>query len=166
LHEPQLPAITARIPTGADSVMNGMRQGSNPAGWLAITATALLLQACAEKPPSAPPIRVYAADVAGGAKSCDAPKVAPVAGQETPVAVKVGNDGGWCGITVNTGGKPYAAGLLATGPAHGKVLIHTVGNDTRIDYTPARGFTGADSFSVKLIPGDAIIRASVSVVPP
>ena len=67
MHEPQLPAITARIPTGADSVMNGMRQGSNPAGWLAITATALLLQACAEKPPSAPPIRVYAADVAGGA---------------------------------------------------------------------------------------------------
>jgi hypothetical protein len=29
-----------------------------------------------------------------------------------------------------------------------------------------RGFTGSDVFSVKLIPGDAIIRATVSVVPP
>jgi hypothetical protein len=165
LRGPQLPAITARIPTGADSVMNGMRQGSNPAGWLAIAATALLLQACAEKPPSGPSVRLYSADVTGAAKSCEVPKVAPVAGQETPVAVKVGNDGGWCGITVNAGGKPYAAGLLATAPAHGKVLIHTVGNDTRIDYTPVRGFTGSDVFSVKLIPGDAIVRAAVSVVP-
>jgi hypothetical protein len=146
--------------------MDGMRQGSYPAGWLAIAATALLLQACAEKPPSGPPIRVYAADVTGGAKSCEVPKVAPVAGQETPVMVKVGNDAGWCGITVSNGSKPYAAGLLATAPAHGKVLIHTVGNDTRIDYTPQRGFAGSDAFSVKLIPGDAIIRASVSVVPP
>jgi hypothetical protein len=144
--------------------MNGMRPGSNPAGWLAITATALLLQAC-EKPPSAPAVRVFSADVSGGAKSCDVPKVAPVAGQETPVAVKVGNDGGWCGITVNTGGKPYAAGLLATAPVHGKVLIHTVGNDTRIDYTPAARYAGADAFAVRLIPGDATIRVSVTVAP-
>jgi hypothetical protein len=94
------------------------------------------------------------------------PKVAPAAGQETPAEVKVGNDGGWCGITVSDGGKPYAAGLLTTAPAHGKVLIHTVGNDTRIDYTPERGFAGVDAFVVKLIPGDAMIRASVSVGPP
>jgi hypothetical protein len=146
--------------------MNGIRPGSNPAGWLAITATALLLQACAEKPPSAPAVRVFSADVSGGAKSCEVPKVAPVTGQETPVVVKVANDGGWCGITVSNGGRPYSAGLLVTAPAHGKVLIHTVGNDTRIDYTPGRGFAGSDAFSVKLIPGDATILASVSVVPP
>jgi hypothetical protein len=145
--------------------MNGMRQGSNPAGWLTLAATALLLQACAEKPASAPPIRMFAVDVAGGAKNCVVPKVTPAAGQQAEAAVKVGNDGGWCGITVSTGGKPYAAGLLETAPAHGKVQIHTVGNDTRIDYTPERGFTGSDAFSVKLIPGDAVIRASVSVGP-
>jgi hypothetical protein len=104
--------------------------------------------------------------MAGGAKICEMPKVAPAAGQEAAVAVKVGNDGGWCGITVSNGGKPYAAGLLASAAAHGKVLIHTVGNDTRIDYTPERGFAGSDAFSVKLIPGDAVIRASVSVGPP
>jgi hypothetical protein len=143
-----------------------MRHGSNPAGWLTLAATALLLQACAEKPPSAPPIRLFAVDVAGGAKNCVVPKVTPAAGQQAEAAVKVGNDGGWCGITINNSGKPYAAGLLETAPSHGKVQIHTVGNDTRIDYTPERGFTGSDAFSVKLIPGDAVIRASVSVGPP
>jgi hypothetical protein len=140
------------------------RQGA--IGWLAMAATALLLQACAEGPPPGPAPRIFAADVAGVAKTCVVPKVAPAAGQETPAEVKVGNDGGWCGITVSDGGKPYAAGLLTTAPAHGKVLIHTVGNDTRIDYTPERGFAGVDAFVVKLIPGDAMIRASVSVGPP
>jgi hypothetical protein len=143
-----------------------VRPGCNPAGWLAIAAGGILLQACTAKPPSGPAVRLFAADLAGGAKTCDVGKVAPVAGQETPVTVKLGNDGGWCGITIGNGAKPYDAGLLAAAPAHGKVLIHTVGNDTRIDYTPERGFTGSDAFSVRLIPGDAIIRASVSVAPP
>jgi hypothetical protein len=140
--------------------MNGGRQAT---GWLAIATTGLLLQACAEKPP-APSARIFAADQAGAAKTCVVPNVAP--GQEAQVAVKVGNDGGWCGITVSNGGKPFAAGLLTTPPGHGKVQIHTVGNDTRIDYTPDRGFAGADAFTVKLIPGDATIRAAVSVGPP
>jgi hypothetical protein len=145
--------------------MNGRRSATKPAGWLAITAVALLLQACAEKPPAAGP-RLFNADQVGGAKTCVVPKVAPAAGQATPVEVKVGNDGGWCGITVSSSGRPYSAGLLAAAPAHGKVLVHTVGNDTRIDYTPVRGFAGTDAFSIKLIPGDAVIRASVSVGPP
>jgi hypothetical protein len=144
-------------------VMNG-RQWATCG--LTMAATAMLLQACAEKPPPASTTRIFAADVAGGAKTCVVPKVAPVAGQETPVAVKVGNDGGWCGITENNGGKPYAAGLLIAEPMHGKVYVHSVGDDTRIDYTPDRGFSGTDAFAVKLIPGDATIRANVAVVPP
>ena len=130
---------------------------------LAIGATALLLQACAEGPASGPGARRFAADMAGAAKSCTVPKVSPAAGQETQVPIKMGNDGGWCAITVNTGGKPYSAGLLVTAPTHGKVFIHTVGDDTRIDYTPEPRFAGADAFAVKLIPGDAVIRASVAV---
>jgi hypothetical protein len=108
---------------------------------------------------------MFSADVTGGARSCTAPKLAPAAGQEAQVAVKLGNDGGWCGITVNNGGRPFAAGLLEASPAHGRVQIHTVGNDTRIDYTPERGFAGTDAFTVKLIPGDATIRAAVTVGP-
>jgi hypothetical protein len=146
--------------------MTDGRRAFNPTGWLAMAATALLLQACAEQPQSGPGPRVFAADVAGGAKICVVPKVAPVAGQETPVEMKLGNDGGWCGITVSNGGKPYEAGLLSAKPVHGKVQIHTVGNATRIDYTPDRAVGGADAFSVKLIPGDAALRVSVAVGPP
>ena len=79
--------------------------------------------------------------------------------------MKLGNDGGWCAITVNNNGKPFDAGLLATPPAHGKALIHTVGNDTRIDYTPAARYVGADAFTVRLIPGDATLRVTVTVTP-
>jgi hypothetical protein len=125
----------------------------------------MVLQACAEKP-SGPPVRLFAADFAGGAKSCVVPKVSPAAGQETPVAMKLGNDGGWCATTVANAGKPFDAGLLIVPPTHGKVLIHTVGNDTRIDYTPELRFTGPDAFTVRLLPGNATIRASVVVSPP
>jgi hypothetical protein len=128
-------------------------------------AAALLLQACAAQAPSAPPARVFAADMTGAAKACTVPPVTPAAGQLVDVAMKVGNDGGWCAITVNNNGRPFDAGLVATPPAHGKVLIHTVGNDTRIDYTPAARYAGADAFSLRLIPGDATIRAAVTVTP-
>jgi hypothetical protein len=146
-------------------VIGSGQQVTNPAGWLAIAAMAVLLQACADKPPSGPPARLYAVDQAGGAKKCEAPKVAPTAGQEVPAAMTLGNDGGWCAVTVANGGRPFDAGLLTAPPAHGKVHIHTVGNDTRIDYTPEPRFTGADAFAVRLLPGNASIRVSVSVGP-
>jgi hypothetical protein len=130
-----------------------------------IAATALLLQACAERAPAPPSARVFAADMTGAAKACTVPPVTPAAGQTVDVAMKVGNDGGWCAITVNNNGRPFDAGLVVTPPAHGKQVIHTVGNDTRIDYTPAPRFTGPDAFSVRLIPGDATIRATVTVAP-
>jgi hypothetical protein len=106
---------------------------------------------------------MFQADLVGSAKSCTVPQVTPAAGAETPVTINVGNDGGWCAITVNNGGKPFDAGLVLTEPAHGKVYIHTVGDDTRIDYTPDSRFTGSDAFAVRLIPGAAVLRASVSV---
>ncbi len=132
---------------------------------LAVTALALLLQGCAQPPP-APTARVFASDLAGAAKSCAVPKVTPAAGQRTPVAMKVGNDSGWCAITVDDGGKPYSAGLLVTEPAHGKVLVHTVGDATRIDYTPDVQYAGTDSFAVRLIPGDATLTTGVTVSRP
>ena len=132
---------------------------------LVIAATAALLQACAEKPPAGPSPRVFAADMTGAAKVCTAPPVTPAAGHTIDAAIKLGNDCGWCAITVNNNGRPFDAGLLGTTPAHGKVLIHTVGNDTRIDYTPGARFAGADAFSVRLIPGDSTIRVTVTVTP-
>jgi hypothetical protein len=134
-------------------------------GGMSIAAIAVLLQACGPQGPAGSGTRLFASDFAGAAKVCTVPKVTPAADKQTQVAMQMGNDRGWCAITVNNGGRPYSAGLLTTAPAHGKVLIHTVGDDTRIDYTPDAQYKGADSFVVRLIPGDATISASVTVAP-
>ncbi len=141
-----------------------------PFAWIAVLLTGVMLQGCAKSPAggaAGSKLRVYAVDLTGGAKSCDAPQIAPVAGQTTQAAVKMTNDGGWCGLTVHQSGpKPYDVGLLTARPEHGTILIHEVGDDTRIDYTPDRGFSGSDSFTVKLLPGDAVIHESVVVSAP
>lgn len=130
---------------------------------------AALAQSCA-RPPARAPARQYAVDQAGAAKSCTVPKVTPAGGKETPVPMTVGNDGGWCAISLtepaspkDAGPNPYKAGLLTSRPAHGKVYVHTVGDATRIDYRPAPGYAGPDSFAVTLVPGDATLRADVTV---
>ena len=137
--------------------------GTQLAG-LGFLAVAALLPGCGNQAPPASTTRVFATDLSGGARHCDVPKVSPVAGKDIAVAMKLGNDGGWCAITVNDGGRPYGAGLLDPEPAHGKVLVHSVGDNTRIDYTPDPRFTGGDSFAVRLVPGNATLRVTVSVV--
>lgn len=132
----------------------------------ALLITGLLLAACSHVETKKSTLRVYAADLAGGAKVCDVPPVNPIAGASSEAAIKVANDGGWCGISLHQAGpKPFAAGLLTTRPDHGSVMIHEVGDDTRIDYTPDRGFAGSDAFAVKLIPGDETLKVAVTVTP-
>lgn len=136
---------------------------------LPLALGAALLSGCSDKPPSvaSSKLRVYAVDLAGGAKACESPKVSPTAGKPVPVALKVGNDGGWCGVTVaQDGPKPFDAGLLAGRPEHGTVVIHSVGDYTRIDYTPDKGFAGSDAFTVKLLPGAAVLDVAVTVTTP
>jgi hypothetical protein len=133
--------------------------------WLALLLTGALLQACGPNTPAAGPrLRVFAADLTGAAPSCEAHEIAPAAGQTIEATMKLANDGGWCGLPAHQDGrKPFDAGLLAVRPGHGSVLIHEVGDNTRIDYTPDRGFAGTDSFAVKLIPGDAKVNVAVVV---
>lgn len=146
--------------------MTEHRPGPRQAAWIAMLMTGVLLQACGPQPPAAPGPRVYAADLSGAAKSCEVGKARPVVGQTTDTVIKVANDGGWCGLTVQqSGAKPFDAGLLNKRPAHGDVLIHEVGDTTRIDYTPDRGFAGDDSFVVSLIPGGALVHVVVTVTP-
>jgi hypothetical protein len=116
---------------------------------------------------SASGTRLYASDLNGGAKVCTVPAVPGVtAGQEAAVTMTVGNDGGWCGFPMTQPGpEPYAAGLLTIRPAHGTIYIHTVGDATRIDYTPDAGFTGSDNFAVRLVPGNGLLRIAVTVTP-
>ena len=124
------------------------------------------LASCAP-PPTAPVsgARIFASDMTGGAKNCTASKPTLTDAKETSVTMQVGNDGGWCAITVQRGGNTFDAGLLTDHPAHGTVFIHPVGDATRIDYTPARGFNGADWFTVRLLPGNPVIRVTVTVTP-
>jgi hypothetical protein len=142
-------------------VVIGVGRDGKPLGWLAM-AMAGLLAACTPKPP-APTARVFATDLMGGAKTCEVPQVAPAAGKDTPVAMKLDNDGGWCGVAVVADGKPYDAGLLIAPAAHGKVLIHSVGDITRVDYTPESQFAGTDAFAVRLLPGNAVLKVDVTV---
>ena len=102
---------------------------------------------------------VYASDLQGKAASCTASSTVPEAGKT--VTATITTDGhGWCGLTLANGDQPFAAGLVERRPEKGHVFIHTVGDDTRVDYTPD-AIAVADSFSVRLIPGDATVTVSV-----
>jgi hypothetical protein len=137
------------------------------AAWpLAALAAGCLLQGCTPPRVTASGTRLYASDLNGGARSCTAPSVSPVVGTDATIQMTVGNDGGWCGITATQpGGGQYAAGLLTIRPEHGKIYIHTVGDATRIDYTPDVGFTGSDAFAFRLVPSNGLTRVTVTVTP-
>jgi hypothetical protein len=128
--------------------------------------TILAVLAGCEKPP--PPVvstaRVYAVDQQGAARTCKVSDATAVPGKQVAVEMSVGNDGGWCALKMSAPNhSPYGAGLLTDRAAHGTVYIHTVGDDTRIDYTPEHGYAGTDTFSVTLLPGAAALTVSVTV---
>jgi hypothetical protein len=133
-------------------------------------AASALLAGCAQPaPPAVAPAIVYSVDLQGGARVCTAPQQLVLAqGKTTTAQIVVRNDGGWCAIAVAEPGPmptPYGAGLLAERPAHGKVYIHPVGRETRIDYTPAPGYAGPDRFAVQLLPGAGTLQVAVTVQP-
>jgi len=130
-------------------------------------ALTALLDGCAQPPaPPASTTRLYAIDQQGAAKTCTASPVKLTDGQDTEATLSVENDGGWCAISVVApGNKAYAAGLLTGQPAHGTVYVHSVGDATRVDYTPDHGFTGADTYMVKFLPGSPSLHVAVTVTP-
>jgi len=137
---------------------------------LAALALLALLAGCAAPPkprPTGPAPRLYAIDLQGAAKFCKVAPVKPQADKTVAATMTVGNDRGWCAITVHRteagAAEPYAAGLLTARAEHGRVYIHTVGADTRIDYTPVAGYAGPDQFTVSLLPDGAAIQVSVTV---
>jgi len=137
--------------------------------WTALLPLAALA-ACAK--PDAGPVSqsrlpVYAADMMNAAKLCTAPdNPRLVDAQQTEVAMTVGNDGGWCGVRVSRPGpQPFDAGLLTARPANGRARVQSVGDWTRIDYIPDPGFSGTDSFTVRLLPGSTSVRVNATVQP-
>jgi hypothetical protein len=133
---------------------------------IASLAAAVLCGCTPQPPQAAGPVRpVYTIDLQGAAKRCTVSAVTPVPGKVVTATMMVGNDRGWCAISVHQPGPvPFAAGLLTRPPSRGKVYIHTVGDNTRIDYTPDLGYIGPDSFLVTLLPDRPAVQANVTVV--
>ncbi len=127
-------------------------------------ALTLLAAGCQDKGITAAGTPIYAVDVHGGAKACTTSSVDLSDGKAATATMSVGNDGGWCGVTVaQSGHRPFAAGLVQTRAQHGTLFVHSVGDNTRIDYTPDPGYAGADSFAVKLLPGNPVLTVNVTV---
>lgn len=128
----------------------------------------VVLAGCSSPPP--PRVSqtvVYAADLQGGARSCTVPQdLTLTADAPTTAQMVVGNDGGWCGLMVALPGPhPYRLGLITARPQRGRVYIHTVGDATRISYTPDAGFVGEDAFAVRLMPDSRVVQVAVKVEP-
>lgn len=128
-----------------------------------------LLQGCAPKPSiveEAPP----SPDLYGRvpARACVVTPIVLRDGGESTTTMTVTNDGGYCAAALADGnGRPFEVGLVTAPPVHGKPLIHTVGSKTEIDYTPAKGFVGSDSFIVRLRTAkvDSLLHLTVVVTP-
>ena len=130
---------------------------------LAVLGLAILIQGCAQNAaPLAP--AVEPADEAGHAAKCDVtPNPLPIAGAAPATAqMTVGNDGGWCAVRL----AQVKSAVLRTPPAHGKPYFRNVRDITRLQYTPAPGYTGPDSFVFQLVPGGTLVRTNVTVTAP
>ncbi|OUI79795.1 Ig-like domain-containing protein [Acetobacter orientalis] len=76
----------------------------------------------------------------------------------------VRSDDGLCELKLAQGsGKAYASFGVSPAPEHGKAFLYNLDNDTHLTYTPTMGYTGNDSFSVTLIPGDGSARKRLNV---
>ena len=120
---------------------------------------ALAVQGCATKPPTTAAENVTDPMNDGRASTCTATPVANGAG-----SITMSNDG-WCSVALSEGGSPYTLGLLKSRPVNGRVLVQSVGRDTRIEYTPNARFSGTDQFTVALRPrsGGADVPVQVAV---
>jgi hypothetical protein len=89
-------------------------------------------------------------------------------GGSTTVNLTVSNEGGYCAATLTAGnGRPFDAPLVPVLPLHGTPRVIKYNGQTSVEYTPEPGFSGHDSFIVKLIlkgqPGYTTLNMSVTV---
>ena len=133
---------------------------------IAALAAAIALSGCATRP--APTEQAVDLQNDGIAKTCT-PSMVDLAAA-TPATITMTNDG-WCGVfAAEKDRQPFSLGLLTTRPAHGRVYIQPVNQQTRIEYTPNTGYVGSDSFAVALRSRaagapDTPLRVDVTVMP-
>ena len=132
-------------------------------------AAALLLTACVQQPAAPPPVAGPNLDE-GIASVCKPSHPTLVPGTVAQAEMQMTDDGGWCAVRVADVGKPFVVGLVHDRPSHGRVLIRAAGDQTFLDYLPAPGYTGPDSFTAILRPheagqADSTVHVTVVVVP-
>jgi hypothetical protein len=98
------------------------------------------------------------------------PAITRDAYMDTPPMHMTTSTDGWCGWSVrlvdNQGAVyDWKAASVALAPSHGEARARLDGPLVYIEYRPAPGYSGTDAFAVRLNPGFAVRRASVSVVP-
>jgi hypothetical protein len=143
--------------------MTSTRFVSRGKAWCGLAALSVLVIGCQQQGSSWDGI--YTVDRTGGARVCTTQPASPADGQNIQVPMQVSNEGGWCGIPLQRGGVPFDSYLMVSRAQHGRVFAHRVGGNTRLDYTPDPAFTGADTFTVRLLPGDATVKVAVTVTP-
>ena len=130
-----------------------------------------LLQGCAkpEAPPPAgppPPLPPHAGPPP--AQRCTVTPFTVKDGGSADVGMSLSNEGGYCAATLlSEGGVPFATFLVPVPPLHGIPRVIPYNGKTSVEYAPQPGFTGHDSFIVKLIlhgrPGYTTLNMSVDV---
>lgn len=130
-------------------------------------SAALLLAACVNKQAAAPAGPNLNEGIAA---VCNPSTPTLVPGAVAQAEMKMGNDGGWCAVRVADAGQPFVVGLVHDRPAHGRVVVRAAGNQTFLDYVPAPGYSGPDSFTTILRPHekdakDSTVHVTVLVAP-
>lgn len=127
--------------------------------------TALLLQGCANTVLTGPaPDEI----LDGQAKTCTASKPDFTSATAADATIAMTNDG-WCGIyATEKAGTQFQLALIDTRAQHGSVYVRSINGRSRIEYTPAPRFVGADAFTLKLRPratggAEALLKVAVTV---
>jgi hypothetical protein len=139
---------------------------------LALLTFAAAVAGCAKPPPppapEAPPLPPHL-----GPPPAAACTVAPfhvADGGSAAVSMTLSNEGGYCAATLTASdGKPFDAPLLHRLPQHGSARVVKYNGRTSVEYTPVAGYTGSDSFEVRLIvkgmPGYTTLDVSATMKP-
>ncbi len=137
---------------------------------LAFLTVALAVAGCAKPPapppPEAPPLLPHLGPPP--AASCTVAPFHVADGGTAAVSMTVSNDGGYCAATLTAAnGKPFDAPLLHRLPQHGSARVIKYNGHTSVEYAPTAGYTGSDSFEVRLIikgtPGYTTLNVGATV---
>ena len=132
---------------------------------IAAAAALVALAGCASRPPPPPPAEDFNVGIA---KTCTATPITTTPGGTASATVTMTNDG-WCAVrAVEADKQPFLLGLVRQRPDHGVLLVRKLGGETRLEYNPHPGYTGADAFSVALrskdpAAADSLVQVAVTV---